>query len=170
MMRAAPILAALSASVFGVMIWLVATVLKPHADGLATFDERVFGYTLLDARAYLDALDSVGRATYLVEIRALDSVFPVVFAMLLGHLTMRCAAWMHPWSRMILVLPAAGYAIMDLGENALVAGLLHAGSDGVSADMVSLASEFTITKWVLLLISLVLLAVLWLVARRKQSA
>ncbi|MGH1415339.1 MAG: hypothetical protein ACRBB0_17755 [Pelagimonas sp.] len=170
MMRATPILAALPVALMGVMLWLSATILTPHAGSLAAFDTRVLGYTLADAQAYLTALDDTGRAVYLVELRVLDTLFPITFALLLGHLTLGAAHWMHPWSRMILVLPAAAYALMDLCENALVAGLIRAGADGVNADMVNLASEFTITKWVLVLISVALLGVLWLLRRKPQQA
>lgn len=169
MMRATPILAALAASLFGVMVWIVHSALKPAAGGLPPFDERVLGYDLEQAQAYLNALDSTGKALYLVELRLLDSAFPVVFALLLGHLIMSQAANMHPWSRLVLVIPAAGYAMMDLCENALVAGLLRAGADGTTPEMVARASQFTVSKWVLLLISLVLLLVLWAVRLRQEK-
>ncbi|SMX30175.1 hypothetical protein TRP8649_04317 [Pelagimonas phthalicica] len=169
MMRATPILAALSVSLFGVMLWLVHSVLKPAAQGLAPFDERGLGYSLDDAQTYLSTLDSTGKALYLVELRLLDSAFPVVLALLLGHLIMNQAANMHPWSRLVLVIPAAGYAMMDLCENALVAGLLRAGADGITPEMVARASQFTVSKWVLLLISLGLLLVLSMLRMRQEK-
>ena len=151
------------------MFWLVVTVLKPEAGGLAPFDERFLGYSLAETRLYLQDLSSTGRAVYLLELRLLDSVFPVVFALLLGHLAMQLGAALHPWSRLVLVIPAAGYAMMDLGENALVAGLLRAGPQGVTGDMVDLASQFTVTKWVLLAVSVALLLGLWGLNKRTKE-
>lgn len=169
MMRAGPVFAALSASLFGMMMWLSWTVLKPQTGGLAPFDTRVLGYTLAEAQEYLTHLDDTGRAIYLVEMRLLDTAFPIVFACLMGWIAMQLASWVHPWSRLMLVLPAAGYAVMDLCENALVAKLLRAGADGINLEMVSLASQFTVTKWVLLLVSWALLAVLWALRRRTPK-
>lgn len=166
MTRAGPLFAALSASLLGIMAWLSWTVLTPQTGGLAPFDTRVLGYTLADAQDYLIHLGDAGRAVYLVEMRLLDTAFPMAFACLMGWLAMQLAEWVHPWSRLMLVLPAAGYALMDLCENALVANLLRAGAEGIDGDMVSLASEFTVTKWVLLFITWALLAVLWTQRRR----
>lgn len=170
MIRFGPLLAALSVASFGALVWYSVMVLKPSAGGLLPFDERVLGYTFDDAKAYLTALSNGGRAVYLVEVRILDTVFPIFLALYLGYLAMHLAGdWMHPWSRMILVLPAAGYVLMDLCENALVAEILRAGPQGITTDMVALASEFTVTKWFLVLVSFGVPAVLWLLRRRAKQ-
>lgn len=136
--------------------------------GHAPLDLRVFGYTPDEARAYLEALDATGRAAYLIQMRALDTVFPPVLAGLLGLMLLSLTAGFYQWSRVVLLVPIGGYVVMDLCENALVAHLLNAGPAGFDVATARLASEFTVTKWMLLTASALLVSGVFL--REKLRA
>ena len=150
-------LAALTLSLYAVMAWEVFAILKPAAQGLTPFDMRPLGYTVADVQEYLSRLNDRGRAVYLVEMRLLDSVFPPALALLMGAVLWHLARPWHLWSRMLLLMPIAGYLVMDLCENALVAELLRAGAAAFDHKTAVLASEFTITKWALIVVSVILL-------------
>jgi len=56
--------------------------------------------------------------------------------------------WRKPY-RIAICLAGFLGPMCDLTENHFVAGLLRAGPDGVTAEMVARASAFSVTKWVL---------------------
>lgn len=167
MRLALPILAALAATLLAAMGWLTLTVLQPHAGGLPPLDARILGYTPEQALGYLGTLDGTGRSVYLLEMRLLDTLFPPVLAMVAGLAVLALTRGMNLWSRVVLLVPVAGYMVMDLCENALIGELLRAGVDGFDAATAQLASEFTVTKWVLLGISLAMLGILVIRALRR---
>lgn len=151
-----------TAGLYAALAWVSVTGLLPAAGDLAPFDMRLTGYSVEDARAYLEALSTAGRDLYLGTVRQLDTAFPVVFGAWLAALVWRTARGMMTWSRLVLTLPAWGYAVMDLCENALVADLLRAGAEGFDPQIAVLASEFTVTKYALLVLSALVPVGLWL--------
>ncbi len=116
--------------------------------GLLLFDER-FSYSHAEALAFLDALSDEGRAVYLLELRLLDTLFPILLAISLAiglfHLS---RAWPAPVRLAALAFPALG-AAFDLQENAAVAGMLRIGPAEVTAAMAEAASRWTSLKWVM---------------------
>ncbi|MDJ0822919.1 MAG: hypothetical protein QNJ09_14050 [Paracoccaceae bacterium] len=154
-------LAALTAALYAVMAWEVYYILKPAAEGLAPFDMRPMGYTVADVYDYLSRISERGRAVYLVEMRLLGWVFPLLLALLMAAVLWHLARSWHVWSRMLLLMPIAGYMVMDLCENALVGELLRSGADEFDPRTAMLASEFTVTKSALIVVSVILLVGFW---------
>lgn len=158
-------LAALSLSLFATMTWYTWTVLKPFAQGLPPFDMRVLGYSEAATRQYLEAMESPARAFYLLEMRMLDTLFPLALAGFCGTVILLLTRGWHAWSRLMLLLPVAGYAVMDLAENSLTRALVRAGAERFDVTLAMRASQFTISKFVLLLASVLLILWLWRRAR-----
>ncbi|WP_372837349.1 hypothetical protein [Puniceibacterium confluentis] len=137
---ALPLLAALAAALFVALSYYTYTVVIPEAGGLWTFDMRVLGYSAETARHYLETLSSRGRAVYLLEVRWLDTVFPVV----LGTVLVLAA---RAGGARVLVLPAVVYVLLDLLENMFVAQLLRAGAERLDPHLVELAALSTMGKY-----------------------
>jgi hypothetical protein len=153
MTRLSALLAALTAACYLVLAWMLFFQVKPHAGGAMPLDLRVFGYSTDEAFGFLNALDPIGRAVYLNQVQWIDMVFPVLLTVALGRWTFLGSRNLHLWSRVVLLVPIAGYLVMDLCENALVHELLLAGSEGFIEATALLASRFTSTKFVLLFVS-----------------
>jgi len=167
MTRLSALIAALTAATYVVLVWILIFQIKPHAGGNLPLDLRLLGYTPDDARAFLHHLDPMGRIIYQNQVRWVDTVFPVLLAFVLGRLTFLTSSQFHLWSRVVLLVPVAGYVVMDLCENALIQELLRSGMVDFSQETARLASQFTTTKFVLLSVSIAL--VLWLVARKLKQ-
>lgn len=137
--------------------------------GMLIFDSRVLGYKDPAAREYLAWIAGMpdARATYLGMFRQLDTVFPVLLTVAMGG-----GIWLNTRSsnmvRRVLMLGAPGaYLLMDLMENARVAEMLQAGV-GVADQVIRQASSFTMMKWTLLVVSLLVLLNEWW-RRRKEA-
>ncbi len=167
MTRLSALIAALTAATYVVLVWMQIFQVKPHAGGNLPLDLRLLGYTPDDARAFLQHLDPMGRMIYQNQVRWVDTVFPVLLAFVLGRMTFLTSFQFHLWSRVVLLVPIAGYVVMDLCENALIQELLRAGMADFSQETALLASQFTTTKFVLLSVSIAL--VLWLVGRKLKQ-
>lgn len=135
------------------VFWLHAAHLQSDG-GLRSFDSRVGGYTLADARDYLAGLDPGGYALYQGLARWLDLLFPALLGLSMGVFYWRVTSYLNQWSRLVLLLFPSGYVLMDLCENALIQEMLAHTAAHLDPETVSLASHFTITKFVLLAVSL----------------
>ena len=133
-------------------------------EGLAPFDSRLAGYSPEDARSYLAALPPEARALYLGPFRMLDTLFPVLLAATLAGLTWRLSEARHTLLRAALMLLPLDYLAADLAENAKVAQILAFGPEAPDL-LIAVASRLTQFKWGALALSLVALAVLWLLRR-----
>lgn len=167
MTRLSALIAALTAAAYVVLVWMLVFQVKPHAGGNLPLDLRLLGYTPDDARAFLQHLDPMGRMIYQNQVRWVDTVFPVLLAFVLGRMTFLTSFQFHLWSRVVLLVPVAGYVVMDLCENALIQELLRSEMADFSQETANLASQFTTTKFVLLSVSVAL--VLWLVGRKLKQ-
>lgn len=148
-------------------IWVYHLVLDPLATGVWPLDTRWQGYGPEHVRELLRSEALPGLQASLMKLRFLDTVFPLALGAFLAGLAWQGAAGLHPWSRMTTVLPAAGYVLMDLSENALLRDVLRAGPEGASYETMVLASQFTITKFVLLLSAAALIVGLMVKGRGK---
>lgn len=137
-----------TASVYAVLVTLGMRHLVLGVDALLPFDLRPMGYSFLDATAYLSILPPEVAVLYTGLIRRLDTVFPLLFGLWMGMVYWRSSPWMHPWSRIILLIAPASYTIMDLVENALVSEMVTLGMSAISPEVVNLASSYTISKFV----------------------
>ncbi len=133
-------------------VWTV-PIIRADAGNLHIFDNRPFGYSLGDAQAFLNALKPEGLELYLTLQRKLDTLFPILFSIAMPWaLWVLTARWNTPFR---IFICAAGFIgpMCDLTENYFVAKLLRAGPDEITAEMVSIASTFSVTKWGLDLIA-----------------
>lgn len=161
MRQVAIALAALSASLFATMTWYIWTVMKPNAGGLVPFDLRFLGYTPEQALTYLKALQSPGRAFYLLEMRILDTAFPLAFAGLGLLVVFFLSAGRPIWQRILLIVPVLAYGFADLAENMSTRALVKAGPEAFDAALAAQASLLTQTKFAMILVSLALVYWLW---------
>ena len=155
--------------VYLVMVLWSLPLLMADAGGLPVFDLRPAGYSFDEAQAFLAALSPEGRAFYLDVQQWLDTAYPalmgVTLVMAFGFLFRGALRW-------IAIVFALAGAVFDYLENAAVAGMLRAGSEGITPDMVATASRWTLLKsgavtlaMLMLIAGLVML--LWRRVRRK---
>ena len=142
----------LSLSAFFVLmlmnLWTV-PIIRAEAGGLHIFDNRPFGYGIATSREFLTALKPDGLELYLTLQRKLDTLFPILFATAMPWaLWILTDKWTKP-ARIAICLVGFIGPLCDLTENYLVAKLLRAGPEAITADMVARASAFSVTKWVL---------------------
>jgi hypothetical protein len=133
-------------AVFGVMVLLIAPKISAGAGGRLLFDEQL-SYSHAYAVEFVGALTNEARALYLVELRLLDTLFPILLAICL---TVGVARLTHGWklrNRAIAVIPPLLGAFFDLMENAAVAAMLSAAPGELTADMARDASLWTSLKW-----------------------
>lgn len=128
-------------------------------------DFRITGYSVADARAFLDAIGDSGRGVFFGYFRWLDTVFPPLLALSLVILFRQ----IRPLRRGLVVglfalLPLA-YLVADLAENAALKTLQ---TEEGFARAVSLASDATILKYSILGVTALLL-LLFAVLERKAS-
>ncbi|WP_224813603.1 hypothetical protein [Hasllibacter sp. MH4015] len=154
-------LAVLTALLYAGLAWIVFSDVMPGAGGLMPFDGRVFGYSVAEARAFLDALTPEARETYLGPARLLDTVFPLALGALLAWPLWRLSP--SPWR--ILAALALGYVAADLVENAAVAGMLRE-TGPVTPATIQVASRLTVAKYVLLIGSVIALGAIFVRTRR----
>lgn len=148
---------ALGLSVYLVMVLWTLPAISAAAGGLAAFDLRPLGYSLIEARAFLSALSEQGRALYLGPQALLDLAYPTLLAstIALGVRLLGGGRWM-----LRIAVPAAvGGALCDYAENLLVRRLLQVEPASVTEGAVQMASTATVLKSVLSTLALVLLLV-----------
>ena len=143
---------AVSIGLWAFMVFWTLAYLRHIAGGLEPFDLRPFGYDVEEARAFLYALNEIGRDYYLSVQLQLDTVYPATYALsrglLLWWLTLpgRVADRPLPLAvRVMLVVLPVITAGLDYRENEGIAAMLHAGAR-VDADIVAQASFWTRAK------------------------
>jgi len=152
--------------------------LQDLANGAEPFDVRWMGYNYDDAQKYLAALGPEGRAYYLVPELLLDTFFPPLYAassvLALWWLTMpgrvTDKAFPAGWRSFLIAPPAAGL-IFDWSENSGIAAMLGTWFD-LSPSLVrasSLATQLKLAAATITEISLIVLAVIALLRRRKPT-
>lgn len=165
------LLAAATAAVYLTLVLGFGDRVHAGSGGLPVFDLRMNGYTLDEAKAFLSVLTPEAKAIYLGPVAWLDTIFPgllaaTLYVALLGLLQ----PWLGNGARFAALVPVIP-TVLDWLENAAVARMLEAGTDGVTAEMVAAASRWTVLKWYAYLIVLGLTLLLALTAwwsRRKS--
>lgn len=153
---------------YAVLIGLGSRYLFLGSEGLRPFDLRILGYTYADATTYIALLTPDQAALYVGPLRMLDTVFPILFGLWMGWVQWGITRNIHPWSRVIMLIAPAGFVMMDLAENALIAEMVQTTADTLSEELVLRASSYTISKYVTLagaLLALAALGVRWLRTR-----
>ena len=137
------VLLATTTSIYLTMVLWSLPLLSTAADGLAMFDMRPRGYTPDQARDIIRALGPDGRAFYLGVQHRLDTVYPLLMAIVLSF----SYYWAFPrFLALGLSLLAVISAGFDYLENAAVKVMLVAGPDGIGDAMALTASRWTVLK------------------------
>ncbi len=111
--------------------------------GSPAFDLRPGGYTFTEARDFIAALGSEGRASYLNVQHRLDLVYPALLGAVLVIALVKLGPPRIGW---LLAAVAIAGSVFDYLENHAVSAMLRAGPDGLTADMVASASRWTVLK------------------------
>ena len=142
-----------------------------EAGGLAAFDMRPIGYTFDDAHAFIAALSEEGSAFYRDVQHRLDLLFPGLMAVwLFFTIATLLPARLGYW-RYAIAAPVILTAVFDWSENLAVAGMLAAGADGLTEEMVRTANGWSIAKATASTVAYTALLVLLIwkgVARRRR--
>ncbi len=151
---------AITIAIYAVMSFYSLPIITGNNSDLLIFDIRPNGYSFTDAQSLLNALSSEGILFYQTTQLALDTVFPIFYA-----LSFMLAFWilapikLGKWR--LLFFPFAIIAmVFDFLENASVVKMLQAGADGISTEMVQSASDFSTLKYLFINISLAILVIL----------
>jgi hypothetical protein len=139
-------LAAVTLAIYLTMVLWSLPFISAEAGGLVPFDMRPTGYSFDEARAFLAALTEEGNAFYRDVQHTLDLFFPgliaaTLFFAIAALLPKRLGRW-----RYALAAPVVLTAVFDWAENSAVAGMLTAGADGITEDMVRAANGWSIAK------------------------
>lgn len=139
-------LAAMTLAVYLTMVLWSLPYISAEANGLTPFDMRPTGYSFDEARAFLAALTEEGNAFYRDVQHTLDLFFPglmaaTLFFAIAALLPKRLGRW-----RYVIAAPVILTAVFDWSENLAVAGMLTAGADGITEDMVGAANGWSIAK------------------------
>jgi len=156
-----------------IMILWSLPLVSEMAGGNVPFDMRPGGYSFDEALIFLKTINDSGRNFYLNTQHVLDFFYPSLLAVSLAipliHLLPRYLGWP-------LAALAIGAAASDYLENIYVAGMLKLEPAVVTEAMVSVASNWTLTKSisttiasVALLIALAFKGVKWFKGRNNQS-
>ncbi|MCF6233636.1 MAG: hypothetical protein L3J36_11160 [Rhodobacteraceae bacterium] len=134
---------ALMLTVYGAMVFWTLPAISEGAGGMMAFDLRPTGYTVAEARAFLDSLSDEARAIYLGPQRMLDMAYPALLGLVLGG-----ALWSlvtYSMLRWVLIFVVGGSVLADYYENFLVAQML-VENETASDALISNASRATIAK------------------------
>lgn len=149
--------------IFAAMLvsWLSMNILtvpriEETSGGLRLLDMRFTGYSFADVREFLAAIGDEGGALYLGTQFWLDMIFPP----LLGAVLFLTYRWLFP-GRPGLIIGTVSliYVVADYLENFAIAAMLRAGADGVTPEMAATANQWTLTKWGLAVLGLVMLLI-----------
>ncbi len=125
-----------------IVLWSIPQI-ATSAGGLPPFDMQPLGYSFEATQTFLSTLSKAGRDFYLSTQHLLDTAYPAALGlMFVFGFSVLFRGWFR-WALCGVALAAVGF---DYLENAAVAGLLLAGVEGVTREMVSLASQWTILK------------------------
>jgi hypothetical protein len=127
------------------LTWTLPAITK-SAGGNLPFDLRPLGYSVEEAKIFLDTLAPDGRDLYLNVQHKLDSIYPALMAITLGlgtyllsPITWKIGRWMGA------VFSTLG-AIFDYGENHLVASMLAWNTGFLDPELVQAASRASVLK------------------------
>jgi len=148
------VLVAATAVVYVYLVFAVGAHLKVLAGGQEAFDLRLSGYAMTDVQAYMSAMAPETPDYYTQVVRRVDTAFPVMFTAVLS-----IAIWFKTGGaqRAFVFLPIA-YGVFDLFENAAISAMLEAGPDGLTPEIVGVASRLTILKFATLGLAMLALA------------
>lgn len=156
-----------AAAIYGYMLAVTLPHLSSLAGGLAMFDLRNGGYDFETARTIVVSLGAEGRQYYQGVQHVLDAFYPPLLAMAVVYWMWRFAprwravGWPLPNPVLLAAMAVAVLAAgCDLAENALVGRMLASGADGLTPELVGMASGFTLAKTIAVSVSQTVLLVM----------
>ncbi|MFT4715755.1 MAG: hypothetical protein ACI861_001180 [Paracoccaceae bacterium] len=163
------VLVGLTVIVYGALGYTSGIVLRQMSGGLLSFDFRSAGYSYAEAQAFLSSLTPAGTEYYLNTVLRIDAVFPALLTMVLAIIILHLTQVSEPLLRAFVAVPPFAYAGFDYWENALVRQMLQFPGDQLPETLVSLASGATMSKFVALVVSAVIVFGLLVLRRRKLA-
>ena len=155
----------LTAAICLVMNFILIPMIEKNTAGLRCFDMNSFGYTFEQAKQFLSLLDNDARNLYLHVQLPLDFFYPVAYTAFF-MLALRA---LRGKASPLLALPGA-LAVSDYIENICTIKMLREME--VTPELAKFASAVTVTKSVLMYVTILLIVVLfimWLVKRKKAK-
>lgn len=144
--------------IISILIWLLFNLLLfpyflpvPEGASLTILDVRLF-YTSLDVTELFLLLGESGRASYLFQLLIIDMFYPAIYAVMLSLLLYLLSACYGKWWHFLPFLAAGA----DLSENVLIAAMLLNFPEMPDL-LVWFATAFTMIKWLLVALSILLL-------------
>ncbi|MDP7150804.1 MAG: hypothetical protein QGI08_13785 [Paracoccaceae bacterium] len=160
MKRAVWALTFAAAANYALLFWYGMRVL----DGQKQLDLYVLGYSHPQVMAFIAGLEPGMAQKLTTEVRLIDTSFPILLGLALVGWTLIAGKGLG-LVRVVAALIPLAYALVDLYENHLIAGILTSALPGV--EQVALASAATITKFILIGGSAIIL--LWFIYRRIRG-
>ncbi len=163
----------LTITIYAIMSFYSLPIITGNNSEILIFDIRPNGYSFADAKSLLNALSSEGISFYQTTQLALDTVFPIFYAvsLILAFWILSPLKW-GKW-RLAFFPFAIVSMIFDFLENAYVIKMLKTGADELSPKLVQIASNFSTLKYLFLNISLailVMLIALWIYRKYFSKA
>ncbi|MBQ6065870.1 MAG: hypothetical protein IJK89_03535 [Clostridia bacterium] len=156
----------LTAAICLIMNMVYIPQIESAAQGLRCFDMR-FGYSVEEAREFLNALTQEGRNTYLTRQLPLDCVYPLVYASFFALLFKA----LYGKKTALVFLPLL-LAVADYVENVSVLLMLRHNPVYLNDIQVTIASYATIIKTAMMYLCFILILILlimYLVRRNKKA-
>tara|TARA_Y100000768_G_scaffold384272_2_gene367997 strand:- start:197 stop:727 length:531 start_codon:yes stop_codon:yes gene_type:complete len=108
-----------------------------------------FGFNGLEVQKTFEVLGETGRTQYIYSSLILDSLFPLLYVLLLVSIFLR----LNERRALYLCLPCVA-GLFDIGENILISMMMSSSSFGdISSSQIFLGSLFNQCKWSLCLCS-----------------
>ncbi len=152
----------------------IANQITHYSGGVGPIDLEITGYTPEEAFAMIEAYGKEGRAFYIWTELVADTAYPIVYGGFLMLLTLALTPRIYTegsfWQKLYLI-PIAG-VLMDLSENVGIVLMLNSYPEQPVL-IARAACAFTLLKWGILGVSLVIafvLGVTWFVRRNKLKS
>lgn len=149
------------------LTWTIPTITEA-ANGNLPFDMRPMGYSVENAKVFLNALTPDGRQLYLNTQQKLDTAYPMLMAITLGLGFYLLAPNAWKFGRWIGAVFSSAGALFDYIENCYVVKMLAWNGQTLEPELVQAASRVSILKSLCSTIAMLLfLAILarWLYRR-----
>ena len=159
---------ALSAVTYVVMVAWSLPWISAEAAGQLPFDLRATGYTLNEARSFLESISDEGRHFYLSTQLKLDTLYPPLLAITLALGLWIMAPTPTPWLKLLMIMVPLLGMVADLVENQLAREMLNTPPESLDAETVMMASAATLAKSALTTLAMSGLLVLTIISGWKK--
>ena len=149
----------LSLSVFTIMKTVTIPMIVEQANGLEVFDLRPMGYSIDEARLFIESLTSEGKFIYTKIQLPLDFIYPVLLALFSVDTISYLKRWIYV-PKWIFYVPVFA-CVFDYLENISIYLMLR---ENCSDYIIWIGSFFTISKSIMTTISLTAILILTVIS------